>query len=566
VSGTYFVTGAAGFVGRHLCRLLRAQGKSVIGLVRDGEDSELAGMGVRLVKGRVEEPQSYVGLLDECTYVVHAAGDPRFGNGPGYRAANVDATRTLLEAVRSSRALQRFVYVSSIGAVDRESGSTCDQPLTEASTTNPASDYGRSKLEAEALVASAGMPYAIVRPCMVVGADMRANSHMAVFARAAATHSLLARIAWPGQLSVIHVDDLAHALVAVAEDNRAAGRVFIAAGDPVRLKDLFDTVNPAMSRLPVAWAANAVRPLAGWLPFSLKVLLYPALTADDTALRALGWQPTYDAATSLRDVVQREKRRVDKSLPLDGITVVTGAASGLGRAVAEQLAERGRRLLLIDRDEAGLAATAKGVEALRVVCDLGDDTQRATLLRSPEWNSSPIDELFACAGFGLRGAVSALPVSAQAEMIQVNVVARLVLAHDAARRMKRRQFGRIVLISSSSAYQALPFMSVYAASNAAVLLFGEGLASELRGDGIEVLTVCPGGMDTSFQSRAGVRKLEHESLMSPAAVASEILAVLGRDRVTLMPSTRSKAMALAARVLPRRLSLRLWHRMMEGLR
>jgi short-subunit dehydrogenase len=132
--------------------------------------------------------------------------------------------------------------------------------------------------------------------------------------------------------------------------------------------------------------------------------------------------------------------------------------------------------------------------------------------------------------------------------------------------MRQRQFGRIVLISSSSAFQPLPFMSLYAASNAALLSFGEALAAEVAPHGIEVLTVCPGGMQTAFQKRAGVRELATERLMPAEAVAEHVLSVLGKGRVVLMPSVRSKAMALLARVLPRKVSLALWERLMNRLR
>ncbi|MGH9748640.1 MAG: SDR family NAD(P)-dependent oxidoreductase [Candidatus Polarisedimenticolia bacterium] len=109
-------------------------------------------------------------------------------------------------------------------------------------------------------------------------------------------------------------------------------------------------------------------------------------------------------------------------------------------------------------------------------------------------------------------------------------------------------------------------MTVYAASNAALLLLGEGFAYELRGTGVEVMTVCPGGMDTNFQKTSGARRLTREKLMPPQVVAARILEGLRRHRATLLVSGRARSMALLARLLPRTVSLALWGRLMAALR
>ena len=108
--------------------------------------------------------------------------------------------------------MRRFVFVSTIGAVDRAPADAGTAPLDEDAPLHPSSDYGRSKGRAEQLVRESGLPFAIVRPALVVGGDMRPDSHFAVFTRAAVRRAPLARFAWPGRFSGVHVDDLPAAL------------------------------------------------------------------------------------------------------------------------------------------------------------------------------------------------------------------------------------------------------------------------------------------------------------------------------------------------------------------
>lgn len=566
-SPIYFVTGAAGFVGRHLCHRLIDSGVVVHALVRCHEHM-LEQMGVKLWIGDLWDEELLQSAMAGAGFVVHCAGDAAFGNGPHYHAANVELTQHVIEVARRCREpLQRFVHVSTIGAIDRSRRDDCRQALNEDSPAFPVSDYGRSKLDVEKIVAESGLPYAIVRPAMVVGDDMRFDSHFAVFARHALAGSPLAWMAWPGQFSVVHVDDLVRAIQVLATHELAAGKVFFCAGETLALNAFLDMCRPRPFRIGLSWIKPALRPVFAWVPFSLKAMLFPVLVASDARLRALGWAPEHSLASALAGVIERERARLDPLLPPGGQTVVTGAASGLGRALVSRLASRREQLLLIDRDAAGLAELAAAYPhcTTRVV-DLARDAEIESLLAAPEWNDCAITELYACAGIGLRGRMQDIPISGHLRMFQINVLARIALASHAIAGMQRRHFGRVVLISSSSAFQPLPYMATYAATNSALLSLGEAWSEEVAQQGVHVMTVCPGGMHTNFQRTAGVKEIEGERLMTPEAVADLIVTRLAKRRMTLIVSFRSFAMAMLARLLPRKVSVRLWHSLMERMR
>ena len=564
---TYFVTGANGFIGRHVCAVLHARGHQVLGLVR-GDAVSLGCLGVKCVSGDLGDPGGWRDALKNVQFVIHCAANPRFGNGPNYEQENVGTTANLLAAIRvQAPHLERLVFVSTVGAVDRAPADSCGEPLNESSPLCPSSDYGRSKVAAEALVAASGLPFVIVRPALVTGATMRFESHFSVFARWVLAGHPLGRIAWTGCFSVVDVDDLVEALLLCATHPDAAGRTYLCGGSPLELGSFLAALKPAF-RLPLRPFQSLLRIAAPAMPFQLKSLLFAALVVDDSALRRLGWQSTKSPMQGMEPAIQRERARFDPFIePPLGQTVITGAASGLGRAMAEILSPRRSRLLLIDRDANGLAELSKRIPHARCrIADLADATAWEALLAGPEWTAHPVAELYACAGIGRRGDFANDSITVQLAMMRVNLLARMRLAHAAIADMTQIQFGRIVLVASSSAFQPLPLMSAYAASDAAVLFFGQGIAYESARRGIHVLTICPGGMQTNFQVTAHVKQNPTEELMRPADVASEIMQGLARQRTILVVSSRARAMALFARLLPRGLAIRVWGHLMTTMR
>lgn len=569
VSGTYFVTGATGFIGGRLCAALRSEKHVVRALVRRDEVPFLEKMGVDLIVGDLLDPSSYCDAIVGCDYVIHLGGDPTFANGSHYQKINYEATKQLVAIIRDKAPnLRRLVFVSTLGAVDRERSDDCNAPLTELSKPSPTTDYGRSKLAAEEAVRASDVPWSIVRPTLVIGSEMRFNSHVAVFCRMAARRSLLSRLDLPGRMSLIHVDDVVSALQFCATRNNTIGKTFFVAGESVSLGEIFSLSDSSMGRIPVSWIRPILRPLLRFIPFTLKALFFHALEASDKALSDAGWKATHLVHDEVRGIALRERRRVDCEHPVPGFTLVTGAASGLGAALVRELALRGRKLILVDKNAQGLAGTLPGREGVvRVTCDLARDDDMARLFAMPQWEGEGIAEVFSCAGVGVRGMVTEASSQRQLDVLRVNLLSRLALARHAILHMQRRAFGRVILVSSSSAFQALPYMTVYAASNAGLLSLGEGLWGELEDFGVEVLTVCPGGMGTNFQGSAGVRVIEGERLDTPEWVAKKIIETgLGRNRGVMVVNSRARIMDVMARFIPRHLRVRLWRRLMQNLR
>jgi short-subunit dehydrogenase len=367
-------------------------------------------------------------------------------------------------------------------------------------------------------------------------------------------------------LPIVHVDDACRALELLATDAAADSKPYLVVADNVSVAQVVGVLDgaPPRDREDGAGPLKAVRPL---LPFRLRSMVLPELRVNAARIRALGWEPKVSWSDAVAEVDARVQARATFAIEPGGWSVVTGAGSGLGRAVAARIAPNRSRLLLVDRDASGLAATAEQLsDAVTLVADVTDPDTPRRIAETIGRRDGHLAELFLCAGLGRKGSVGQVDVERELASIDVNLRARIATVTELLRELTQRHYGRIVLVSSSSAFQPLPEFASYGAATAGLLAFGQALAAELDDSGVQVLTVCPGGMDTGFQAAAGVRRLENEHLLDPAAVADRIVDALDRHDAVAVIGTRAKSMDVLARVLPRSVQRRLWKRLVRDLR
>ncbi len=247
--------------------------------------------------------------------------------------------------------------------------------------------------------------------------------------------------------------------------------------------------------------------------------------------------------------------------------VVTGASSGIGAEFARQLAARGLSVVLVarrlDRLEAlgaELFAT-HGTEVRIQPCDLADEDGAATLIDGVA--DLDVGLLVNNAGVGLKGRLVDLDPEVLRRLVEVNCQAPLALAHGFGRRLVARGRGGMVIVASTGGFQALPWSAAYGASKGFDLLLGEALAVELRTDGVDVLTLAPGGTDTEGPMNTGVDPAKVPGkLMQVGPVVKLALDSIGR-RTLVIPGAGNRAAAWATRLVPRTVAARAAGRIMR---
>ena len=252
---------------------------------------------------------------------------------------------------------------------------------------------------------------------------------------------------------------------------------------------------------------------------------------------------------------------------LNGKTaLVTGASSGIGAAIAKELAAQGVHLILVARSRDKLEQLADelsksyAVRCIAVAADLSSPNCGSNLLAQVKAMDIDVDILVNNAGYGTFGRFDSIaPEHEQAE-IAVNIAAVVDLAHAFLPEMLLRGSGTILNTASTAAFQPVPYMAVYAASKAFVLSFSEALWAEYRDQGIHVVALCPSAVDTGFIDQLGdesVRKTAtFSSTLLPEQVAIHAMKAIHGKGPTHITGFKSWLMAQSVRFAPRSLVAR----------
>jgi hypothetical protein len=236
--------------------------------------------------------------------------------------------------------------------------------------------------------------------------------------------------------------------------------------------------------------------------------------------------------------------------------IITGASSGIGKALAFEFAAGGFDLFLVARNESALAEVASlckqryGVDTDLMLADLSCADAVEKLIRLLASKPRQYEVLVNNAGFGIHGDFASTDIEQNVRLLNVQLAAAIRLTRAVLPAMVARRSGRILNVASVYSYSPVPFQSVYGACKAFLLSFSSAIQNELEGTGVTVTVFCPGVTQTEFRSRAGIGQNRKHSGMTAEASARIAYQATLRGKHIVVPGLLNRLYVLVTHLLP----------------
>ncbi|MFM2304854.1 MAG: hypothetical protein RLZZ135_2266 [Cyanobacteriota bacterium] len=243
------------------------------------------------------------------------------------------------------------------------------------------------------------------------------------------------------------------------------------------------------------------------------------------------------------------------------IALITGASSGIGKALAENFAKDGYDVILAARSVSTMESQAAdlteryNITATVIAADLESSDGATNLYKEIENRGFILSALANNAGYGTFGEFKDSTLQSELAMMQINMTAIVVLTKLFLPDLLATN-GKIINTASTAAFQPGPYMAVYYATKAFVLSFSEAIAAELEGTGVTVTALCPGPTASGFQDKADMHAsalVKNKNLPTAAEVAVLGYRAMQRGQRVYIPGLINWLMVQSLRLTPRSL-------------
>ncbi|MCU0378167.1 MAG: SDR family NAD(P)-dependent oxidoreductase [Bacteroidales bacterium] len=577
----FFITGATGFIGRELVKALIKKDLEVNLLVRSAEKiKSLASPKLNIVSGDITDASSVEKAMTGCTHVFHLAAYAKpSAVDPGiFRAVNVEGTRIIL-ATALKLGIERVIFASSGATL---ATTTPYNDVTEESERPEKyhTEYAVTKKEAEVLCreyVKKGLDVITVYPTKVFGPETLTESNALTRIMSMYLQGRWRIIPGDGKTfgNYVFVEDVVNGMMlAMEKGNR--GSDYILGGINASFKEFFGTLGMVsgkkrlMIRLPytVMIAASAVitgvtrllRMPSLITPFWVKHYLQHRRLSSLKAMNELGYTVT-SLETGLRRTVTwlRQCDHSQNGRSKDYYTLITGASSGIGKALAIESARNGLNLFLVSLPETGLQEFARELSHDYGICtqyfevNLCENDAHQKVLGYAVEKKLKVNILINNVGTGFSCRFESLSEQSITAMFLLNILTTTLLTKAFLPELQKADKACLMNIVSIAAFSPLPGKSVYAASKAYVMYLTRALRRELKASNVSVTGVFPGAVATNAMVRRRIEMGKWSAKqMSTSAEEVARLSISGMfaGKGTVIPGRKLKTVFYIGNLVP----------------
>lgn len=256
------------------------------------------------------------------------------------------------------------------------------------------------------------------------------------------------------------------------------------------------------------------------------------------------------------------------------LALITGATSGIGLALTKMLLEKNYQVILVGRSAEKLQQVRTQLHNINIInclcVDLAQPNAAHTVFNTCVEKTYYVDLLVNNAGVGVFGEFTEEPLTKTTNMLNLNITTLTELCHLFAKQMCQRQYGKILNIASTAAFQPVPYLASYAASKSYVLHFSEALNAELRQKNVKVYCLCPGATATNFMDIAGINQQEQgvfakQALMNVEDVAKRAWRLINSNQAYTIVGFKNHLLAFLNRFTPRAVVTYFSHLMFKSM-
>lgn len=576
-----FVTGATGFIGRELVKALLKKDLEVNLLVRSADKTRsLASPKLNVFSGDITDASSVEKAMTGCTHVFHLAAYAKpSAVDPGiFRTVNVEGTRIILAAALKL-GIERVVFASSGATL---ATTTPYNDVTEESErpVKYYTEYSATKKEAEVLCqeyVKKGLDVITVYPTKVFGPETLTESNALTRIMSRYLQGRWRIIPGDGKTygNYVYVEDVVNGMM-LAMEKGIRGSDYILGGINASFNEFFGTLamvsgrKRIMIRLPylVMVAASAaitgvtrlLRMPSFITPFWVKHYLQHRRLSSLKAMNELGYTVTSLETGMQRTVAWLRKcNHTPNGRSKDYYTLITGASSGIGKALALESARNGLNLFLVSLPETGLPEFARelghvyGISTHYFEINLCDNDAHQKVLSYAVEKELKVNILINNVGTGFSCRFESLSEQSITTMFLLNILTTTLMTKAFLPELQKADKAYLMNIVSFAAFSPLPGKSVYAASKAYVMYLTKALRRELKASHVSVTGVFPGGVATNEMVRRRIEMGKWTAKqMSTSAEEVALLSIAGMfaGKGTVIPGRKLKTVFYTGNLIP----------------